>query len=162
MSFPSDLYTAKQQQLLQAGVPNPSESTVRKAVSREEAARHCHRRTRDVAVIEEMLENLLLSFSSTTDTLGVPVLKDEMTTIWEHHIKCLQDPPGVSLYTVTGELKKRGCDLADTSLCKSVYLPFTRFIPGTEHCHAAAVLNLFYYTHSRILEQCLQLSSVLA
>ena len=42
---------AKHQQLLQAGVRNQTESAVRKAITREEAARHCRRRTWDVTVI---------------------------------------------------------------------------------------------------------------
>lgn len=95
-----------------------------------------------MAETEEMLESLLLSFSSATDTLGVPLLKEEMTSIWEEqkrHIKCLQDPPGVSLYTVTGEIKKGGvslktvrCARGSTSL-ESFHSHITRFIPGTEN-----------------------------
>lgn len=46
---------------------------------------------------------MLLSMSSATDTLGVPLLKEEVKVIWEeqkHHVPCLQDPPGVELYTI--------------------------------------------------------------
>ena len=140
------LLTAKRQQLTHAGVLNPAESAVRKSVTREEAARHCRRHTRAVGETEKMLESLLLTFSSATDTLGVPLLKEEMTIIWEEqkrHIKCLQDPPGVSLYMVTGELKKGGvtlpivcCARGSTSL-ESFHSHITRFIPGTEHYYTS-------------------------
>ena len=69
------LMTAKRHdQELVAGVQVPTEAAVMKAITREEAARHCRRRTWGVAEMEQMLENLLLSFSSATDTLGVPLL----------------------------------------------------------------------------------------
>ena len=42
---------------------DPTEAAVRKAITREEAARHCRRQTQGVAETEEMLESLLLSFS---------------------------------------------------------------------------------------------------
>ena len=42
---------------------DPTETAVRKTITREEAARHCRRQTRGVAEIKEMLESLLLSFS---------------------------------------------------------------------------------------------------
>ena len=95
------LITAKRHELVTAGVHMPTEVAVMKAITREEAERHCRRKTRGVAEME-MLERLLLSFSSATDTLSVPLLKEEMTDIWEEqkrHIKCLQDPPQVQLYT---------------------------------------------------------------
>ena len=46
-----------------------------------------------------------------TDGHGVPLLKEEVDDIWEEqrkHVQCLQDPPNVSLYTVTGTMKKGG------------------------------------------------------
>lgn len=46
--------------------------------------------------------------SQATGTLDVPLLRDEIKEIWEeqkHHISCLQDPPGVPLYTVIGHLE---------------------------------------------------------
>ena len=133
------LMTVKRQELVAAGLQVPTEAAVMKAITREEAARHCRRRTLGVAEMEQMLENLLLSFYSATDTLGVPLLKEEMTPIWEEqkrHIKFLQDPPGVLLYTVTGQIKKGGvllqtlrCARGSTSL-ESFHAHITRFIPG--------------------------------
>ena len=80
-----------------------------KAVSKEEIARHCKRRTRGTKETVDAIEEVLLSFSMATDPLGVPVLKEEMKVIWEEqvkHVTYIQDPPGVQLYTVTGNLKK--------------------------------------------------------
>ena len=57
----------------------------------------------------QLIEELLLSLSSATDTLGVPMLKQEMKDIWQEqqkHVACLKDPPSVSLYTVTGHLQR--------------------------------------------------------
>ena len=72
------LMSAKKQQLIAEGVPNPSKVAVRKAISRMEAATHCRRRIRGEIKTNEMLEQLILSFSTATDTMGVPLLKDEM------------------------------------------------------------------------------------
>ena len=89
---------------------------------------------------------LLLSFSSAMDTLGVPLLKEEIKSIWEeqkHHVPCLQDPPGVELYTIIGHIKKGGvtlpvlrCARGSTSL-ESFHMHLARFIPGT----AAGAVN---------------------
>ena len=67
-----------------------------------------------VAKTTEMIENLILSLSSATDTLGVPLLKEEIAVIWEEqkrHVKCLQDTPDVSLYTITSHINKGGVNL---------------------------------------------------
>ena len=81
------------------------------------------------------------------DTLGVPLLKEETQSIWEeqrHHVSCLQDPPGVELYTITGHINKGGvtlpvfrCAWASTSL-ESFHLHLARFVPGS----AAGAVNL--------------------
>ena len=94
------LIEAKKAELVRVGVPNPEVTAARKAISRRELARHCRRRTRRVTQTVESIEALLLSLSSVTDTLGVPLLKEETQSIWEeqrHHVSCLQDPPGVEL-----------------------------------------------------------------
>ena len=91
-------------------------SAIRKAVTREELACHCHRRTRGAAVTESLIEALLLELVSATDSVGVPVLLDQMTKIWEEekkHVSCIQDPEGIPLYTIdiTGYIRKGGVDL---------------------------------------------------
>ena len=85
------------------------------------------------------IEALLLALFLATDTLGVPLFK-EMKAIWEEqqqHVSCLQDPPGVPLYTITGHITKGGvklpvlrCARGSTSL-ESFHLQLARFIPGS-------------------------------
>ena len=134
------LLNSKREELLQAGVPNPSTSATTKAVTKEELARHCRRRTRGVEETTQLIEELLLSMSHATDTLGVPLFRKEIKEIWEEqqkHVSCLQDPPGISLYTITGYLQKGGislpvlrCARGTTSL-ESFHLHLARFIPGS-------------------------------
>ena len=60
------------------------------------------------------IESLLLALSDATDALGMPLLREEMKDIWEeqrHHVKCIQDPPSVQLYTEIARLVKGGISL---------------------------------------------------
>ena len=76
--------------------------------------------------------------SAATDTLGVPLFAESMKDVWEEqrqHVKCLQDPQGVQLYTITGHLNKGGitilrCARGSTSL-ESFHRHIARFIPGS-------------------------------
>ena len=100
--------------MVQEGIPDPSERAVTKALTKDELAKHCRRRTRGTQQTIKLIEELLLSLSHATDSLGVPLLKEEMKVIWveqQRHIKCLQDPPGILLYTVIGRLQKGGVTL---------------------------------------------------
>ena len=61
----------------------------------------------------EVIEGLLLQLSShfATDSTGEPVPSDRMITIWEEekkHVKCIQNPNGIILYTITGHITKGG------------------------------------------------------
>lgn len=133
------LESAKREELKAAGIPNPSDSAVRKAITKSEMARHCKRRTRGVAATKESINHLLLELSTSTDTLGVPLLKQEIWTIWseqQRHLNCIQDPPDIQLYCRTGEIIKGGiklpvyrCARGSTSL-ESFHLHLARFIPG--------------------------------
>lgn len=108
------LISAKRAELVKTGIQNPSLSTTKKAITREELARHCHRRTWGAEKTAELIEALLLALTSARDTLGVPLLKEEMKQIWEEqksHISCIQDPPNVQLYTNIGHLEKGGVRL---------------------------------------------------
>ena len=103
----SHLTEAKKGELVSLGVSRPTDAAARKATTKEELLKHCRRRTRGVEETIIAIEQLLLSLSSATDTLGVPLLKQELTTIWaeqKKHIPCIQDPPGITLYTVVGHL----------------------------------------------------------
>ena len=144
------LMQAKKAELVVAGIPNPCEYAVRKAIKKEELARYCRRRTRGVEKTTELIEDLLLSLSMATDTLGVPLLKAEMNTIWEEqrkHVQCIQDPPNIQLYTITGHITKGStrlpvlrCSRGSTSL-ESFHLHLTRFVPGT----SASAVNFQAY-----------------
>ena len=134
------LLTTKEGELFAAGVQQPSETAKRKALTQEELARHCRRRTREPDRIIQLLETLLLSLSSATDTLGNPLLRDNISEIWaeqKKHIPCIQDPVGISLYTITSHLRKGGvslpvhrCARGTTSL-ESFHSHLVKLIPGT-------------------------------
>ena len=108
------------------GVLQPTPSAVQKALCRQELQKHCRRRTWGTEETIEAIESLLLAFSPATDALGMPLLREEMKAIWEeqrHHVKCLQDPPSLQLYTESAKLLKGGvllpvyrCDRGTTSL----------------------------------------------
>ena len=123
------LQQAKRAMLQDAGIASPSESAIRKAITRDELALHCRRRTRGAEATVTAIETLLLALVDATNTLGVPLLTDEMTMIWAEqprHVACLQDPPGVALYSVTGTLRKG-----------SVQLPVLRCARGTTSWRAS-------------------------
>ena len=134
------LIKAKQQGMAIAGVPSPTELAAKKAIKREEMARHCRRRTRGTEQTIQLIDSLLLSLSTATDSLGIPLFSETMKDVWEEqkkHVKCLQDPPDIELYTITGHLRKAGvsllifrCARGSTSL-ESFHAHITRFIPGT-------------------------------
>jgi len=110
----SHLTDAKRGCLLQEGVSNPSMSAIQKAVTKDELSRHCCRRTKGAELTLQLIRELLLQLSTATDSLGVPVFGVKMVTIWNEekkHVRCLQDPSAVALYTVTGCIKKGGVEL---------------------------------------------------
>lgn len=77
------LYSAKRGELEMAGVTNPSEEVITKAVTKEEMARHCRRWTRGVEETSRLIESLMTTMSTATDALGVPLFRDDMlTTVW--------------------------------------------------------------------------------
>ena len=130
---------AKKGELIQARLPDSSQSAVRNSLAKEELSRHSKRKTRGQQETVEEIEALLLALSLATDTLGVPLFMEEMVTCEEQrqHVSCLQDPPGIPLYTVTGHITKGGvrlpvlrCARGTTSL-ESFHLHLARFIPGS-------------------------------
>ena len=134
------LLRAKEAELVAAGIQHPSNAAVRKAVTSEELARHCRRRTRGEDKTVELMETLLSSLFSATDTLGNPLFREEISEIWmeqKKHVACLQDPPDIPLYTITGHLKKGGLNLPvyrcarGTTSLESFHSHLVKFIPGT-------------------------------
>ncbi|CAL8307416.1 unnamed protein product [Merluccius merluccius] len=137
------LREAKRQQPQSQGLSSLTDGDITKHLSREELALHCRRRTRGEETTTQRLEELLqmLMGTSANDSLGVPLFdRERMEHIWRvqrKHVKCIQDLPGVALYTKTGELTKGGvrlpmyrCARGSTSL-ESFHLHLNRFIPGT-------------------------------
>ena len=70
------LCSAKKAELIAAGVPCPSVGAVKKAVTREELARHCKRKTRGVHETTQLIEDLIFfllgywHFGSATSKAG--------------------------------------------------------------------------------------------
>ena len=88
------LFEAKREELMAAGVRNPSHEAVSSATSKAEILRHCRRKTRGEEVTTKLIEDLILEFIGSTDVLGVPLFNEEMVTIWEEqkrHVACIQD-----------------------------------------------------------------------
>ncbi|KAL0963741.1 hypothetical protein UPYG_G00310350 [Umbra pygmaea] len=91
-------------------------------------------------MIDHLLEELM--GVKGRDLLGVPLLDEErMQHIWRiqrRHVRCIQDEPGVPLYTEVGcmttkegiVLPKYRCARGSTSL-ESFHCHLQRFIPGT-------------------------------
>ena len=134
------LLQAKQNELIDLGLANPSEDAVRKSVTKEELSKHCRRKTKDEQAACAAIEDLLLSLNSATDTLGIPLFKKEMTSIWteeKKHLKCIQDVPELPLYTTRKEIMKGAtglsvyrCARGSTSL-ESFHHHVVTFVPGT-------------------------------
>ena len=112
-------------------------SAILKAITKEELSRHCRRRTRGGEVTLQVIEELLLQLSTATDSLGVPLVSEKMVTIWEEekkHVMCIQDPPGVTLYTITGRINKGGVELPvfrcarGTTSLESFHLHLARYV----------------------------------
>jgi len=103
-------------------------------------ARYCRRRTRGAMKCNELIEQLILTFTGATDSLGVHLFKPTMVDIWKEqkrHIHCIQDPTGIQLYSKVKESTKGGivlpvyrCSRGSTSL-ESFHDHIVRFIPGT-------------------------------
>ena len=175
------LMSAKRGELINAGVGDPSPSAIRKAMKKEELARHCRRRTRGATETAILIEAMLLEMTLATDATGVPLLSQEMMGIWEEqkkHLMCLQDPPGVPLYTMTGSMCKGGvtlpvlrCARGTTSLESFhlhlaryrdplinmiIHLMSFRFIPGTSanavHYQAYLLEGVTRWNQARALE----------
>ena len=91
-----------------------------------------------ISLIEWLLQELR---GQTGDLMGVPLLDQvRLEHIWRvqnRHLRCIQDMPGVQLYTEVGTTTTKGgviltryrCARGSTSL-ESFHLHLNRFIPG--------------------------------
>jgi len=113
------LCAAKRQQLQSQGLSSLTDSDLKRYLTKEELALHCRRRTRGEETTIQLLEDLSRGLMGTNgnDSLGVPLFdRERMEHIWRvqrKRVKCIQDLPGVALYTKTGELTKGGSRLLE-------------------------------------------------
>ena len=136
----NQLMSAKRGELIMVGVRNPSPAAIQKAMTRVELAHHCKWRTRGATDTVSLIEALLLELTF-ADASCERLFRDDMMTIWreqKRHVVCIQDPPDVSLYTVTGSISKGG-----------VTLPVLRCVRGTTslesfHLHLARYHRIVY------------------
>lgn len=77
------LMSAKRGELIKAGLSNPSPAAVKKALTKEEMASTVTGTPEGSKQWHELVDSLLLSLSTATDTLGVPLFRDEMKDIWQ-------------------------------------------------------------------------------
>ncbi|TKS65157.1 hypothetical protein D9C73_028123 [Collichthys lucidus] len=125
------------------GMVGLTDAEVVRRISKKEWRLHCRRRTRGAEETALLIQELLDTFCGEAghDNLGIPLLDNlRIQDIWSTqrcHLSCIQDPPGVQLYTETGRLTKGGvslpvyrCARGSTSL-ESFHLHLNRFIPGT-------------------------------
>ena len=132
----------KRVELSREGVPDLTDLLVDRRISNKELSQFCRRRTRSVEDTISCIERLLreLGGPGGRDLMGVPLIdKVRMEHIWrvqKHHVRCIQDLPGVRLYTEVGTATKAGvvltryrCARGSTSL-ESFHLHLNRLIPG--------------------------------
>nr|XP_023675259.1 uncharacterized protein LOC111847890 [Paramormyrops kingsleyae] len=119
----------------------PTDAQVLASITSSELARHCRRRTRGVENTRGLIQELLKSMWDLTDTSGLRLINPEsMTHVWEvqqKHLPCIQDPPGVELYTKLGSGLQKGDKVLDVLRCargssslESFHRHQCTFIPG--------------------------------
>ncbi|TDH00137.1 hypothetical protein EPR50_G00184770 [Perca flavescens] len=119
----------------------PTDSQVLSSITSSELVKHCRRRTRGVEETRVLIKQLLDSMWDLTDTSGLHLINhDSMSLVWEvqqKHLPCIQDPPGVQLYTNTGSGLEKGDKTLDVLRCgrgssslESFHLHQCGFIPG--------------------------------
>uniref|UniRef100_A0AAV2J653 Uncharacterized protein n=1 Tax=Knipowitschia caucasica TaxID=637954 RepID=A0AAV2J653_KNICA len=124
----------------------PTEEQLLATITSGEQRRHCRWRSRGVEDIRRMISGLLESVWELTDTTGLRLVNhDTMHHVWEvqqKHLECLQDPPGLKLYTKVGTLHKGGKELdvlrcaRGSSSLESFHRHQCAFIPGWQ-CNAS-------------------------
>lgn len=97
------------------------------APTAKELARHCRRRVRSVDEAERLVQEVLDHYAEATDLMGVKLIdRARMAEIWRtqrRHLHCIQDPPGLQLYTKTRETTRGGGASSCLPLCTRLHLP---------------------------------------
>ena len=132
----------------------PTEKQVTAAITRNELARHCRRCTREVEDMKRLINELLAELWDATDTAGLRLINAQsMEQVWsvqQKHLPCIQDPPGVDLYTKKGTLEKGGkvldvlrCARGSSSL-ESFHRHQCAFIPGEFYSIKQCMVIIFH------------------
>ncbi|XP_039655399.1 uncharacterized protein LOC120558453 [Perca fluviatilis] len=142
----------------------PTDSRVLSSITSSELVKHCRRRTRGVEETRVLIQQLLDSMWDLTDTSGLHLINhDSMSLVWEvqqKHLPCIQDPPGVQLYTNTGSGLEKGDKTLDVLRCgrgssslESFHLHQCGFIPGWRcnalHTQMYLLEGLSRWNHNR-------------
>ncbi|XP_019957305.2 uncharacterized protein [Paralichthys olivaceus] len=117
----------------------PTEAQVLANISSSEMTRHCKRR--GVEETRRLIQGLLKSMWELIDTTGLQLINPEsMKHVWEvqqKHVACIQDPPGVELYTRVRSGLQKGDMILDVFRCgrgsssvESFHRHQCTFIPG--------------------------------
>ena len=105
------LTEAKKGELVSLGVSRPTNAAARKATTKEELLKHCRRRTRGVGGNHHCYRT---TSALTLICYRYPGGASSEAGAHYHlkkHIPCIQDLPGITLYTVVGHLVKGGVRL---------------------------------------------------
>ncbi|KAJ8333470.1 hypothetical protein SKAU_G00414780 [Synaphobranchus kaupii] len=99
----------------------PTEVKILANISSSELANHCRRRTRGVEETQRMIKGLLKSMWELSNTSGLRLINPEsMAPVWDmqqKHLPCIQDPPGVEVYTKLGSGSQKGDKVLDVLRC---------------------------------------------
>ncbi|KAK0139240.1 hypothetical protein N1851_024171 [Merluccius polli] len=99
----------------------PTDAQVLASISSKELAKHCRRKTRGVEETRALIKSLLDSIWQLVDSTGLHLINQEhMSRVWEvqqKHLACIQDPPGVQLYTNIGSGLEKGDKTLDVPRC---------------------------------------------
>ena len=128
----------------------PTDAQVLASISSREVAKHCRRRTRGVEETRALIKSLLDSMWQLVDSTGLHLINHEsMSRVWEvqqKHLACIQDPPGLQLYTNIGSGLEKGDKTLDVLRCgrgssslESFHKHQCAFIPGKLKLHITIV-----------------------
>lgn len=128
----------------------PTDAQVLASISSKELAKHCRRKTRGVEETRALIKSLLDSMWHLVDGTGLHLINHErMSQVWEvqqKHLACIQDPPGVQLYTNIGSGLEKGEKTLDVLRCgrgssslESFHKHQCAFIPGMLKPHTHMV-----------------------
>ncbi|XP_041483787.1 uncharacterized protein LOC121430546 [Lytechinus variegatus] len=133
------LREAKKKDLTKSG-RMPTDAQVTASITTAELAKHCRRRTRGAEETGRLIQGVLDAMWDSTDSTGLPLINHtSMDKVWQvqkKHLPCIQDVPGVDLYTQVGHVYKGGqklqvlrCARGSSSL-ESFHRHQCSFVPG--------------------------------